>query len=91
MSITWSSSIPGCVYCIPTGYWIGSHLNPEYCRSAGSHEAVISDEADRWNELNQEETRSNNCDVLTFGRLPVNMARDPRWGRTPKRMEKILF
>ena len=47
---------------------------------------VISDEARaRWNELDQgREQKEQFSDVLTFWSPTVNMARDPRWGRTPE-------
>lgn len=47
---------------------------------------VISDEARaRWNELEQgREQKSQFSDLLTFWSPTVNMARDPRWGRTPE-------
>ena len=47
---------------------------------------VISDEARaRWNELDQgREQKSQFSDLLTFWSPTVNMARDPRWGRTPE-------
>ena len=47
---------------------------------------VISDEARaRWNELDQGREQKNQfSDLLTFWSPTVNMARDPRWGRTPE-------
>lgn len=47
---------------------------------------VISDEArGRWNELEQGKKQLNQfSDLLTFWSPTVNMARDPRWGRTPE-------
>ena len=47
---------------------------------------VISDEARaRWNELYQGKNQKNKfTDLLTFWSPNVNMARDPRWGRTPE-------
>jgi beta-glucosidase len=47
---------------------------------------AISDEARaRWNELAQgREQKAQFSDLLTFWSPTVNMARDPRWGRTPE-------
>jgi len=47
---------------------------------------AISDEArGRWNELGQGEKQQGRfSDLLTFWSPTVNMARDPRWGRTPE-------
>ena len=47
---------------------------------------AISDEARaRWNQLDQGRLQTQLfSDVLTFWSPTVNMARDPRWGRTPE-------
>ena len=47
---------------------------------------AISDEARaRWNELGEGKLQTNQfSDLLTFWSPTVNMARDPRWGRTPE-------
>ncbi|HQR94701.1 MAG TPA: glycoside hydrolase family 3 C-terminal domain-containing protein, partial [Sediminibacterium sp.] len=47
---------------------------------------AISDEARaRWNELEQGEKQTLRFnDLLTFWSPTINMARDPRWGRTPE-------
>ncbi len=47
---------------------------------------AISDEARaRWNELGEGKLQNNQfSDLLTFWSPTVNMARDPRWGRTPE-------
>lgn len=47
---------------------------------------VISDEARaRWNELERGDKQLGQfSDLLTFWSPTVNMARDPRWGRTPE-------
>ena len=47
---------------------------------------AISDEARaRWNELEQGKKQLGQfSDLLTFWSPTVNMARDPRWGRTPE-------
>ncbi len=46
----------------------------------------MSDEARaRWNELDQGRKQTEQfTDLLTFWSPTVNMARDPRWGRTPE-------
>ena len=48
--------------------------------------SVISDEARaRWNELERGKKQKDQfSDLLTFWSPTVNMARDPRWGRTPE-------
>lgn len=47
---------------------------------------AISDEArGKWNELNQgKDQTSGYSDMLTMWSPTINMARDPRWGRTPE-------
>lgn len=47
---------------------------------------AISDEARaRWNELEQGKLQSQQfSDLLSFWSPTINMARDPRWGRTPE-------
>ena len=47
---------------------------------------VVSDEARaRWNELERgKKQTAQYSDLLTFWSPTVNMARDPRWGRTPE-------
>ncbi len=47
---------------------------------------AISDEArGRWNELEEGKKQYNlYADLLTFWSPTINMARDPRWGRTPE-------
>ena len=47
---------------------------------------AISDEARaRWNELEQGKNQTSKfSDLLAFWSPTVNMARDPRWGRTPE-------
>jgi len=47
---------------------------------------AISDEARaRWNELEQGEMQTQQfSDLLSFWSPTINMARDPRWGRTPE-------
>lgn len=57
--------------------------NPELHHIIAS---VISDEARaRWNELERGKKQKDQfSDLLTFWSPTVNMARDPRWGRTPE-------
>jgi beta-glucosidase len=74
---------PGFFTVFPQAIGIASMWNPEL------HQAVataISDEARaRWNELEQGKKQPDQfSDLLTFWSPTVNMARDPRWGRTPE-------
>jgi beta-glucosidase len=74
---------PGNFTVFPQAIALASMWNPElHHKIAG----VISDEARaRWNELElgkKQSLRFN--DLLTFWSPTINMARDPRWGRTPE-------
>ncbi len=74
---------PGRFTVFPQAIGMASMWNPEL------HEQIataISDEARaRWNELDQGKLQTERfTDVLTFWSPTVNMARDPRWGRTPE-------
>ena len=62
---------------------LASMWNPELHHIIAS---VISDEARaRWNELERGKKQKDQfSDLLTFWSPTVNMARDPRWGRTPE-------
>ena len=62
---------------------LASMWNPEFHYRIAT---AISDEArGRWNELEQgREQKGQFSDLLTFWSPTVNMARDPRWGRTPE-------
>jgi beta-glucosidase len=74
---------PGKFTVFPQAIGLAGMWNPELHYQIAS---AISDEArGRWNELglgkNQQATSS---DLLTFWSPTINMARDPRWGRTPE-------
>ena len=67
----------------PQAIGLASMWNPELHHIIAS---VISDEARaRWNELERGKKQKDQfSDLLTFWSPTVNMARDPRWGRTPE-------
>ncbi len=74
---------PGRFTVFPQAIALGATWNPDLvCRVA----TAISDEArGRWNELGQGRLQNSPfSDLLTFWSPTVNMARDPRWGRTPE-------
>ncbi len=74
---------PGNFTVFPQAIALASMWNPDLQYKIAS---VISDEARaRWNELElgkKQSLRFN--DLLTFWSPTINMARDPRWGRTPE-------
>lgn len=74
---------PGNFTVFPQAIALASMWNPELHYKIAT---VISDEARaRWNELElgkRQSLRFN--DLLTFWSPTINMARDPRWGRTPE-------
>ena len=74
---------PGRFTVFPQAIGLVATWNPELQKRVAT---VISDEARaRWNELDQgREQKEQFSDVLTFWSPTVNMARDPRWGRTPE-------
>jgi len=74
---------PGRFTVFPQAIGLASMWNPELHRQVAS---AISDEARaRWNELEQGKLQTFRfTDLLTFWSPTVNMARDPRWGRTPE-------
>ena len=71
------------VTVFPQAIGLASMWNPELHHIIAS---VISDEARaRWNELERGKKQKDQfSDLLTFWSPTVNMARDPRWGRTPE-------
>jgi len=74
---------PGRFTVFPQAIGMASMWNP------GLHHQIataISDEARaRWNELDGGKQQTMQfSDLLTFWSPTVNMARDPRWGRTPE-------
>jgi beta-glucosidase len=74
---------PGNFTVFPQAIGLASMWNPELHYKIAT---VISDEARaRWNELNQGRKQFEQySDLLTFWSPTINMARDPRWGRTPE-------
>lgn len=74
---------PGQFTVFPQAIGLASMWNPEFHHEIAS---VISDEARaRWNELERgKKQRMNYSDLLVFWSPTLNMARDPRWGRTPE-------
>ncbi len=74
---------PGRFTVFPQAIGLAATWNPVLQKQVAT---VISDEARaRWNELDQgREQNSQFSDLLTFWSPTVNMARDPRWGRTPE-------
>ena len=74
---------PGNFTVFPQAIGLASTWDPELIHQVAT---VISDEARaKWNELDQGRLQTAQySDVLTFWSPTVNMARDPRWGRTPE-------
>ena len=74
---------PGRFTVFPQAIGLAATWNPELQDQVAT---VISDEARaRWNELDQGKLQKGQfSDLLTFWSPTVNMARDPRWGRTPE-------
>ena len=74
---------PGRFTVFPQAIGLAGMWNPELHYQVAT---AISDEARaRWNELEQGALQTARfSDLLTFWSPTVNMARDPRWGRTPE-------
>ena len=74
---------PGRFTVFPQAIGLASMWNPELHYQIAT---AISDEARaRWNELEGGKLQTERfTDLLTFWSPTVNMARDPRWGRTPE-------
>ncbi len=74
---------PGRFTVFPQAIGMAAMWDPELLQVISS---AISDEARaRWNELEQGRLQTRQfTDLLTFWSPTVNMARDPRWGRTPE-------
>ena len=74
---------PGEFTVFPQAIGLASMWNPEMQYKIAT---VASDEARaRWNELERGKKQTAQfCDLLTFWSPTINMARDPRWGRTPE-------
>lgn len=74
---------PGHFTVFPQAIGMASMWNPDLQYRIAT---AASDEARaRWNELDLGKKQTEHfCDLLTFWSPTVNMARDPRWGRTPE-------
>ncbi len=74
---------PGRFTVFPQAIGLASMWNPDLHYKVAT---AISDEARaRWNELDGGKQQTMQfSDLLTFWSPTVNMARDPRWGRTPE-------
>ena len=74
---------PGRFTVFPQAIAMAATWNPELVQRVAT---AISDEARaRWNELEQgRRQKAAFSDLLTFWSPTVNLARDPRWGRTPE-------
>ena len=74
---------PGRFTVFPQAIALASSWDPDLMLKVST---AISDEARaRWNELGEGKLQTNQfSDLLTFWSPTVNMARDPRWGRTPE-------
>lgn len=74
---------PGKFTVFPQAIGLAATWNPDLIYHVST---AISDEARaRWNELEQGKNQTSKfSDLLAFWSPTVNMARDPRWGRTPE-------
>ena len=74
---------PGKFTVFPQAIALAATWDPELLHTVAG---CISDEARaRWNELGEGKNQLDQfSDLLTFWSPTVNMARDPRWGRTPE-------
>lgn len=74
---------PGRFTVFPQAIGLASTWDPALMKDITT---AISDEARaRWNKLEQGKLQTHQfSDLLTFWSPTVNMARDPRWGRTPE-------
>lgn len=74
---------PGRFTVFPQAIGLAGMWNPELHYQIAD---AISDEArGKWNELDNGKLQTERfTDLLTFWSPTVNMARDPRWGRTPE-------
>ncbi len=74
---------PGEFTVFPQAIGLAAMWNPQLLQKTSS---AISDEArGRWKELEYGKKQiAGASDLLTFWSPTVNMARDPRWGRTPE-------
>jgi len=74
---------PGKFTVFPQAIAFAASWDPELLQTVAG---AISDEArGRWNELEEGKNQKDQfSDLLTFWSPTMNMARDPRWGRTPE-------
>lgn len=74
---------PGRFTVFPQAIALAASWDPAFLESVAG---TISDEARaRWNQLERGKLQKDQfSDLLTFWSPTVNMARDPRWGRTPE-------
>lgn len=74
---------PGKFTVFPQAIGMAATWNPELIKAEAT---AISDEArGKWNKLGLGKNQHDgSSDLLTFWSPTVNMARDPRWGRTPE-------
>ena len=74
---------PGSFTVFPQAIGLAASWDPDLLYKVTT---AISDEARaRWNELGEGKLQKNQfSDLLTFWSPTINMARDPRWGRTPE-------
>ena len=74
---------PGRFTVFPQAIGMAASWNPGLLRQVST---AISDEArGKWNLLGRgKQQHDGSSDLLTFWSPTVNMARDPRWGRTPE-------
>lgn len=74
---------PGTFTVFPQAIALSATWNPSLIHEVAT---AISDEARaRWRELDYGRLQHDNAsDLLTFWSPTINMARDPRWGRTPE-------
>lgn len=74
---------PGKFTVFPQAIGMAATWNPDLIFRVST---AISDEArGKWNELELgKKQREGSSDLLTFWSPTINMARDPRWGRTPE-------
>ena len=74
---------PGKFTVFPQAIAFAATWNPDLILSVSS--AISTESRARWNELKQgENQKALYSDLLTFWSPDINLARDPRWGRTPE-------
>jgi beta-glucosidase len=74
---------PGRFTVFPQAIALAAMWNPALIRDVA--DAASTESRARWNELEQGKKQVHNyADLLSFYSPTVNLARDPRWGRTPE-------